>query len=117
MVARSGDPIFRVGHVAEHGFRDLAGGPTVRALAVASCLDALPGCADCAYSPFCGVCPVYNYVEQGDLVARQPTSGRCAVQMSLLDELFGRLDAADDETRAIFERWTRFRPLADEGVA
>jgi len=115
MVARGGDPIFRIGNVAEHGFRDLVGSPTVRALALASCLEALPGCAECAYSPFCGVCPVYNYVEQGDLVARQPTSGRCKLQLGLLDELFRRLDAADDETRAIFERWTWFRPLGDEG--
>ncbi|NOZ85061.1 MAG: His-Xaa-Ser system radical SAM maturase HxsB [Deltaproteobacteria bacterium] len=115
MLARTGDDLFKVGHVQDDEYRDLAGSPVVKALAAASCVEALPGCADCAYALFCGVCPVYNYAQQGELVARQPENQRCKIQMGVLDELFSRLQNADQDTLSIFERWTRPLPGQGEG--
>ena len=106
MVSRMGDDLFELGHVSSCSMADVLSHPTVRAIGVASCIEALPGCQDCAYQPYCGVCPVVNYVAQGDLFGHRPTSDRCRLNLLAMDALFGILDQEDEEVRHIFERWT-----------
>ena len=106
MVARMGDDIFRLGKVGEDEYLDLVSHPTVRALAAASCLEGLPSCTDCAYNCYCGVCPIYNYVRQGDLYGQMPANERCRVAKGTMDLLFSHLDAGGDEMRALLTRWT-----------
>jgi His-Xaa-Ser system radical SAM maturase HxsB len=107
MVGAMGDDLFCIGDVHRDGYADIIGRPAVRALCVSSCLECLPGCADCAYAPYCGVCPVYNYVVQGDLVGCCATNDRCRIQMGILDHLFRRLE--DPETEKLLRRWTETR--------
>ncbi len=106
MVARMGDDLFELGDVTRCSMADVVGHETVRAIGVASCIEALPGCQDCAYQPYCGVCPVVNYVAQGDLFGHRPTSDRCQLNLLAMDALFGILDREDEEVCRIFERWT-----------
>ncbi|MBN1772448.1 MAG: His-Xaa-Ser system radical SAM maturase HxsB [Deltaproteobacteria bacterium] len=107
MVGAMGDDLFCIGDVHRHTYADLIAHPTVRSLCVSSCLECLPGCADCAYAPYCGVCPVYNYVEQGDLVARCATNDRCRIMLGMLDYLFQRL--AEPGLSELLRRWTEVR--------
>lgn len=107
MVGAMGDDIFQVGDVAKDGYHDIIHHPGVRSLCVASCLECLPGCSQCAYAPYCGVCPVYNYVVQGDLVARMPENDRCKIQMGMLDYLFLKL--RDPEINKLLSRWIETR--------
>lgn len=107
MVGAMGDDLFCIGDVHQHGYAELIAHPAVRSLCVSSCLECLPGCADCAYAPYCGVCPVYNYVEQGDLVARCATNDRCKIMLGILDYLFRRL--AEPGLLELFRRWTEVR--------
>ncbi|HOX44653.1 MAG TPA: His-Xaa-Ser system radical SAM maturase HxsB [Myxococcota bacterium] len=104
MVAAMGDPMFCIGDVQAGGYADIIRHPGVRSLCVASCLECLPGCSDCAYAPYCGVCPVYNYVQEGDLVARWPQNDRCRIQMGIADLLFERLQEPGLEP--LLRRWT-----------
>jgi uncharacterized protein len=112
MVNQMGDPMFRMGHLSRDGYGDLVESEVVRSLCVASCLEALPGCSSCAYLPYCGSCPVFNYATQGNIFGRMPDNEKCRLHMGVLDDLFGRLGAADPETAAIFRRWAmpRDRP-------
>jgi radical SAM protein with 4Fe4S-binding SPASM domain len=105
MLGRMGDAAFCLGHVARTPYAGLVGHETVRSLAVASFLDALPACNQCAYAPFCGVCPVYNYAEQGDIFGKMPGSDWCRMSMGILDALFARLDGADADLTRIFGGW------------
>ncbi|HEX9051077.1 MAG TPA: His-Xaa-Ser system radical SAM maturase HxsB [Anaeromyxobacter sp.] len=113
MLNQMGDPMFRLGHLSRDGYGDLVESPVVRSLCVASCLEALPGCSDCAYQPYCGSCPVYNYATQGNIFGRMPDNEKCRLHMGVLDDLFGRIAAGDPEVGAIFRRWAvpRDRPF------
>ncbi len=107
MVAEMGDELFRVGTIAE-SYESWVRSDTTRAVTAASTLDGQPLCSSCAYKPYCGVCPVYNYVAQGDLWGQMPSNDRCKTSMGMQDYLIERLagDAGDGRGRKVFERWT-----------
>jgi len=106
MVSAMGDDLFCIGHVERSTYGDLVRHESVGAVCLASCLEGLPGCCDCAYLPYCGVCPVYNYQMQGDLFAVQPTNDRCKVHLGVQDLLFERLRDGGEELEALLRRWT-----------
>ncbi|MDI7267788.1 MAG: His-Xaa-Ser system radical SAM maturase HxsB [Myxococcota bacterium] len=107
MVGAMGDDLFCIGDVGKNSYAEIIAHPAVRSLCVSSCLECLPGCSECTYAPYCGVCPVYNYVEQGDLVARRPTNERCRIQLGMFDYLFRRL--AEPGMEDLLRRWTEVR--------
>jgi His-Xaa-Ser system radical SAM maturase HxsB len=104
MIGAMGDDLFCIGQVEKDNYAEIIRNPSVRALSVASCIDCLPGCADCAYAPYCGVCPAYNYIIEGDLVARSPSNERCKIQKGMLDFIFKLLLEPDAEKLLL--RWT-----------
>jgi radical SAM protein with 4Fe4S-binding SPASM domain len=119
MLAASGDPFFQLGDVATAQYRELVRHPTVRALVMASNLDAQPDCTSCVYRPFCGVCPVFNYQTQGSIHGRMRESAWCSVHKGIQDYLFTKLIEGDPSTLETFERWTtsRERPHYVHGEA
>lgn len=104
MVGAMGDDLFCIGDVNRDGYAEIISHAGVRSMCVASCLECLPGCSDCVYAPYCGVCPVYNYIMEGDLVARSPDNDRCRIQKGILDHLFMRLSEPGMEDLLL--RWT-----------
>lgn len=105
MLNRMGDDTFRVGKAGEGTYADTVGHPTVRAMTVASTLDNQVECTNCAYKPYCGVCPVQCYKEQGDIMGRMPTNSRCRISKGVLDLLFERLQ--DPRHEKIFRSWLK----------
>ena len=105
MVSRMGDDIFRIGDIKENTLSEMIDSEEVKSLLAASIQDALPLCSDCAYKPYCGVCPIYNFSTQGDIVGQMPTNGRCQMAMASFDLLFDRLAQNDPELQQIFDRW------------
>jgi uncharacterized protein len=110
MVHEMGDDAFLIGNVHENTTAEVLEHDTVRALAVASCLESQAECSDCAFNPFCGVCPVYNYVLQGDVFGQMKTNERCIILKGVFDYIFGKIMEDDPETMAIFQRWGSIRP-------
>ncbi len=109
MVHQMGDDTFMIGDVGTSSYRELMTHETVRALLVASNLDAQPDCVNCAYNPYCGVCPVHNYATQGSIQGRMRESHLCAVHKGIQDYLFEQLLADDPEVTTILRRWTTVR--------
>ncbi len=105
MVYQMGDEVFRIGSVDTLTLKDVVTSETVKSMAMASCLDGLPGCAACAYKPFCGTCPVFNYTEQGNIFPQNSTNSRCTIYMGIQDRLFRELQSEDPTVRGIFQRW------------
>lgn len=105
MMYQMGDEAFRLGSVESMTLRDVVTHDTVKSLALASCLDSIPGCADCAYKPYCGTCPVYNYGQQGNIFPQNPTNERCAIYMGVQDRLFEYLSSGDERTIEVLKRW------------
>lgn len=109
MVHQMGDDAFLIGRADENSFEEVVTHETVKTLALASCLDSLPGCAGCAYKPYCGTCPVYNYTEQGNIFPQNPTNDRCAIYMGVQDHLFRYIIEGDPQVLDIFRRWVEVK--------
>jgi len=117
MVAGMGDDFFLIGKVGESSYEEIVNHPTNRALALASILDGLPQCSDCWNAPFCGVRPLHNYMNLGDLFGQRPLTPKCTEHMTLTRTLIDRLDRdADGTIETTFRRWVidRPRPSSDE---
>lgn len=91
MLSMMGDESFRLGNVRENSYQKIVTNPITRTLCTASCLEGLAGCSDCVYKPYCGVCPIYNYFEQGNIFGQMPNNEKCQINMAILDYLFSQL--------------------------
>src|SRR5262249_24402600 len=104
MLAEMDDRSFRLANVAD-AYAEVMAGPRVRALVENTCLETMPGCTDCAYLPYCGVDPVFNWTTQGDVVGHRPTSAFCARQMGIFHTLFNELRHGDTFVRKLLLTW------------
>ncbi|MFA6316996.1 MAG: hypothetical protein WC943_06220, partial [Elusimicrobiota bacterium] len=59
----------------------------------------------CAYKPYCGVCPIQCYAEQGDIMGRMPSNSRCRINMGIQDVIFERLREGKHDK--VFHRWLK----------
>lgn len=111
MTAAMGDDSFQIGTVGSTSYYDMVGHPTVRAMALASLQDSLPSCSTCWNKPFCGVCPMHNYMTSGDLYGQRPNSAKCKEHYTISSLLLERLaNDTDGRIEKIFRRWTVSRP-------
>ena len=105
MLAEMGDRSFRLGNLATESYENVMAGPRVRALVENSCLETMPGCSECAFAPYCGADPIFNWATQSDIVGYRPTSEFCRRQMGLFTHLFDLLREGDAFTRRLFLAW------------
>lgn len=105
MVAEAGDDAFCLGDVFADNYESLVSSSTCKVTCASSVLETIPGCCDCVYHPYCGVCPVINYAMDGDIFARQAFGYRCRVYAGILDHLFALLREGDEETIHILHSW------------
>lgn len=111
MLAEMGDTSFRLGNVARNSYEEIFGGETLRVIVENSVIEAWPGCADCAFQPWCGADAVFNYATQGSVVGHRPTSDFHRKHDFLFRHLLTRYEA-DEMTRKIFWSWVLNVPLA-----
>jgi len=113
MMSMMGDENFKLGSVKENTYQEIVGNPVTRTLCTASCLENQPYCSECVYKPYCGVCPIYNYSEQGNIFGQMPTNERCRINMAIFDFLFEKLQ--DEKTGKIFKKWleSKFYTIKD----
>lgn len=105
MLAEMGDESFQVGTVGSK-YEDLFSSPVCKSMVNASCLESIPQCADCVYSPYCGTCPVLTYSESKSIFASEPNGYKCRIYKGMLDILFEILYRNDSEEVAILKSWT-----------
>lgn len=113
MLAEAGDYSFAMGDARLHSYSDIFGGPTIRGLVDSSCVETLPGCAECAFQAYCGADPVHNYVTQGDIVGHRPTSNFCRTNYGIIRLLLEYLRTGDDFTKRLLISWVS--PHGEEG--
>jgi uncharacterized protein len=95
-----GEDIFQVGSVKD-GYKKIitAGSPII-----SSSINDSQYCDMCAYKPYCGVCPVCNYAEQGSIIANIPNTRHCKIYMAAFDYVFEKL-LFDKAAARVFARW------------
>lgn len=101
MLARRGDDSFKLGNAKNNSYSEIMDSSVVKTMCIASCLECLPGCSQCAYKPYCGVCPIYNYVSSKNIFIK--SSFLCKIHMGILDYLFVKLQ--DNKIKEIFLKW------------
>jgi His-Xaa-Ser system radical SAM maturase HxsB len=109
MLYQMGDSAFKVGDAAQLSYEEIIDSSVVRSLLFASTQEALPACSECAYLPYCGTCPVYNYGTQGNIFGLMPSNQKCLMHMAIMDRLFTLLRDGGPQVRRVFERWTTVR--------
>ncbi|MFH0711438.1 MAG: hypothetical protein V1944_02570, partial [Candidatus Aenigmatarchaeota archaeon] len=45
-------------------------------------------CELCIYQPYCGLCPLMNYFETGNIRGRVKTTEKCKIMTSMFDHIF-----------------------------
>ena len=103
MMSMMGEEGFKIGNVYKNTYKEIVTHPITRTICTASCLEGLAGCSDCAYLPYCGTCPIYNYFEQGNIFGQMPNNERCRMNMAILDYLFEKM--RDKEVEKVFRNW------------
>lgn len=106
MMSMMGDESFKIGNILINNYEEIVTHPVTRTLCLASCMETIPGCSDCAYLPYCGVCPIYNYFEQGNIFGQSAASDRCKISMAILDYLLLKLKN-DKIKKEVFLYWLK----------
>jgi His-Xaa-Ser system radical SAM maturase HxsB len=104
MLAEMGDKSFRLGNVHQHRWRDLFLDGELLEIAHATMTEGLPGCADCAFQPYCGSDPVFHHATQGDHMGHRPSSAFCRRNMEIIRHLILLLED-DSDSGQILRRW------------
>lgn len=105
MVSETGDQAFCLGNVFENTYQEVIRSQPCKATCAASVVESIPGCCDCVYQPYCGVCPVINYAMDGDIFPRRGNGYRCQIYGGILDFLFSLLRKGETEVMSILKSW------------
>ena len=105
MLGESGDNTFLLGSVLTDTYDDLINHKTCRTTCAASVIETLPNCCDCAYHPYCGVCPVVAYSSANDIFPKGPFDFRCRIYKGILDILFDLFQKDDPTIMHILNSW------------
>ncbi len=99
----TGDDTFLVGNI-DNDYDEIIWNEKTKTMIAASTLDNL-SCDLCVYKPYCGVCPVKNYVLCGNLFPQMRGTEWCELQMAQFEYIFDRIQ--DDKIMTIFKRWLK----------
>jgi len=79
-----GEDLFLLGNVKIDKYKNIVTSDRACATVAASINDQYI-CNDCAYKPYCGICPVCNYAEQGSVIGKITQTDRCKIFMEQFD--------------------------------
>lgn len=100
MLKEQGDEAFKVGD-KNVSYNEVLESDVTKSLLVSSCLEAIPGCQNCVFSPYCGTCPVYNYVAQKNIFGKQPENYKCKINKGILEHIFDILRNSEEDANII----------------
>jgi radical SAM protein with 4Fe4S-binding SPASM domain len=104
MLAEMKDFTFELGSLDTHSYEELFYGEKAKSFSDYWTNESLPGCSECAFQPYCGADPVFNYATQGTLAGHRPTSSFCERNMTIIKHLFLLMEK-DDRIKNIFRTW------------
>lgn len=105
MLARMGNKYFCMGNTSKNSYSEIFGGTIPRELVFQSCLEILPVCSDCVYSPYCGADPIRNYLEDGDIIGKRPSNQFCSKNKQIFEHLFKLIREDAPQTLDILWNW------------
>lgn len=113
MLAEMGDKRFLLGNVHNNTYKEIYTSQAMMSTLPASCVEALPGCADCAFQNYCASDPVFHHTAQGNIFGHKPSSNHCKKHMEIFRTLFDYIDSGDKEIMRIFTAWITNKSVKD----
>lgn len=114
MLSKMGDKYFCLGNVHRNSYLEVFNSEALRNIVSSSCLEVMPHCAHCVFSPYCGADPVRNYVETKDIMGDRLNSSFCKKNKAIFEYLFEIIRQNDAETMNIFWSWITGRNIQGE---
>ena len=105
MLARNGDNSFKLGNIQSASYKKIMNCEITKSACLASWLDGIPGCNDCAFQPYCGTCPVANWSSYGTLFPPMITTNNCKVQKELFRYFFEKMQ--NKRVKKLFLGWIK----------
>ncbi len=96
------EDLFKLGNVEKNSYKDILSSEQTCSI-VSSSINDCQICDFCVYKPYCGICPVCNYAEQGSIIVKIPKTARCKIYKAQFTYLFSRLQDLDN--KKIFLSW------------
>jgi His-Xaa-Ser system radical SAM maturase HxsB len=103
MAQRMGHDNFKLGNVHEDKYQDMVDNEVTRTMCLGSALDNQAGCSDCVYRPYCGICPLANFIEHGTIFPQILNTDKHKINKALFEYLFEKI--SDEKYRTVFESW------------
>ncbi len=103
MVGAQNDYTFKVGNVFKSIYSKVIKSKNCKNCISASILENQVLCYKCAFKPFCGVCPVFNYETSKTLAGSFTSFYWCKIEKGIFKILIDRLGS--DKIYKIFLRW------------
>ncbi|MBU4580788.1 His-Xaa-Ser system radical SAM maturase HxsB [Patescibacteria group bacterium] len=97
------EDLFRLGNVHTDNYKNVILSNQTCSMVAASINDTQI-CDNCAFKPYCGICPVCNYAEHGSIITNISSSARCKIYMAQFKYLFDKIEN-DSEAYNIFCKW------------
>jgi len=92
---------FLLGDVS-NTYNEITQGEKTKTLVTASTLENF-ACDQCVYKPYCGICPVLNYVLYNNLFPNIKATDKCKIHTAMFDYIFEKM--RDEKILEIFKRW------------
>jgi len=99
-----GEDLFKLGNVKKDNYNKILTSNQTCSIVAASINDTQI-CDGCVYKPYCGICPVCNYAEQGSVIANIPKTARCKIYNAQFDYIFKKLQNPAD--KRVFMEWLK----------
>ncbi|MFC1741253.1 His-Xaa-Ser system radical SAM maturase HxsB [Nanoarchaeota archaeon] len=104
--------MFKMGSVCKDCYKDVVCSDKSQAIIKASINDTHI-CDDCAYKPWCGLCPVIAYAEQGNIIPKIPKFSKCKISKAQFDYVLEKLIFYPDVRKIFFDWLTDWQQLTD----
>ncbi len=95
------DDTFLIGNIMDSYEKIILNSKT-KTMITASCLENTT-CDNCVFKPYCGICPVKNYIYHGTILPQIINTDHCKIKKYQFRYIFNKLQ--DEEVRKIFESW------------
>ncbi len=101
------DDLFKVGDYKKiNNVKQIVQNETTALVCNCSCLESNV-CDMCAYQPYCGVCPVHNYINHGEIMLDIRHTFRHKFNVFIQDFVFEKIITNDKQWLKIFREWIR----------
>lgn len=103
MIDKEGKKIFKIGNVYKDSYKNVIKNINSKNIIYSSINDIYPRCSRCAFKPYCGICPVFNYTVKNTTINLDYSNYWCDIEKGIFKILINKIKYK--KYYKIFMRW------------